>query len=284
MTYHARGSLEVRLRFRVIGSGSSGNTTLVEAGPSRLLVDAGLGPRDLAERLDSAGVDPASLAGILLSHEHQDHARGAASFAKKWGVPVFASRGTWTAAGLSEAGVPAGHTLQPGGATLLAGFSVSGVAIPHDASAPLAFVIESEGRRLGHVTDCGHVSRGLVEALRECDAVLVESNHDADMLREGPYPWSLKERILGRWGHLSNDEVGHYLGTGLPERCRTVVLAHLSQTNNHPEVARLSAEAALRRRGRTEVRLEITGPEGTGWIEVAPTGAPRSGPAQLRLF
>ena len=125
----------------------------------------------------------------------------------------------------------------------------------------------------------------MVEAFRPCDALLMESNYDAAMLRDGPYPWSLKERILGPLGHVSNDDVARYLGNGLGESCRTVVLAHLSQKNNHPEVARMAAEVALHRRGRTEVQLELTSPEGTGWIGVSTPRPEACGPLrQLRLF
>ena len=116
------------------------------------------------------------------------------------------------------------------------------------------------------------------------NAVLIESNYDPGMLREGPYPWSLKERILGRYGHLSNGDVASYLGRSLGESCRTVILAHLSKTNNHPDVARMSAEAALRRRGRTEVRLEVTGEEGTEWMSLVAAIPPPRRPQQLRLF
>jgi phosphoribosyl 1,2-cyclic phosphodiesterase len=160
------------------------------------------------------------------------------------------------------------------------------VPVPHDAAAPLAFVVTCDGRSLGHATDFGHVGRGLVSAFRHCDAVLVESNYDPDMLRDGPYPWSLKQRILGGYGHLSNDDTARYLGRDLGEACRIVVLAHLSRQNNHPEVALMAAESALRRRGRTEVRVEVTGPEGTDWLEVgaAPPPAAPKAPKQLRLF
>jgi phosphoribosyl 1,2-cyclic phosphodiesterase len=114
--------------------------------------------------------------------------------------------------------------------------------------------------------------------------VVMESNYDAAMLRDGSYPWSLKERILGRLGHLSNDDVADYIVRGLGESCRTLVLAHLSRTNNHPELARMSAEQALRRRGRTEVRLEIAEPDGMDWIPVTAPPRAAKGPEQLRLF
>lgn len=269
------------LRFCVLGSGSSGNATLVEAGGTRILIDAGLGPRALAERVLSAGVDPASLAAVFVSHEHGDHARGAAAFSAKWGVRLCGSRGTYAAAGFGAVEIAGYDVLR---ATRQVGaLAVTAVPLPHDAVEPIAFVVSADGGSLGHATDLGHLSRSVIDALRHCDALLVESNYDPDMLRRGPYPWALKERILGPEGHLSNGDVARYLGEGLGESCRTVVLAHLSQKNNHPEVARMAAEQALRRRGRTEVRLELTGPDGTDWIAVgrSPNG---NGPDQLRLW
>ena len=272
------------MRFRVLGSGSSGNTTVIESGATRILIDAGLGARDMAERLESAGVDPSSLAAIVLSHEHTDHSRGAASFSKKWGVRLMGSRGTYAAAGLGASAIAGYDILEPGVPHAIGAMTVTGIAIPHDAAGPLCFVTTAEGCSLGHATDFGHVSAGVVDGFRECDAVLIESNYDPGMLREGPYPWALKERILGRYGHLSNGDVASYLGRDLGLGCRTVILAHLSKTNNHPDVARMSAEAALRKRGRTEVRLEVTGENGTEWISLIAAAAPRRRPTQLRLF
>ncbi len=138
---------------------------------------------------------------------------------------------------------------------------------------------------LGHATDLGHLGRGLVDAFRRCHAVLVESNYDPAMLRDGPYPWSLKERILGPFGHLANGDVGRLLEKGLGVSCRRVVLAHLSRTNNHPELALQAAEEALARSGRREVEVALAAPEGTGWGAVrAPRGAPVGRDGQLRLF
>lgn len=273
------------LRFRVLGSGSTGNATLVEAGDTRILIDAGLGPRTLAERLESAGVDPASLAAVFLSHEHSDHCRGAAPFSAKWGVRICGSRGTYVAAGLAHVENAGYDVLEAGVPRRVGDLTVTGIPVPHDAVAPLAFVVSWQGDSLGHATDLGSLSRRVVEAFRPCDAVLVESNYDPGMLRDGPYPWMLKERILGPRGHLSNGDVGRYLAEGLGEACRSVVLAHLSQKNNHPEVVRMVAETALRRRGRTEVQLTLTGPEGTEWIAVGrPKSGSGAGTRQLRLF
>ena len=271
-------------RFRVLGSGSGGNATLVEAHETRILIDAGLGPRVLAERLQSAGVDPGSLDAIFVSHEHGDHARGAAAFSARFGVRLCGTRGTYAAAGFGAEDIPGYDVMEAGVPRHVGALVVTGVTIPHDAAEPVAFVVAADGAMLGHATDFGHVSRAVVEAFRGCDALLLESNFDPDMLRRGPYPWSLKERILGAHGHLSNGDVARFLAQGLGDSCRTVVLAHLSQKNNHPELAHFCADQALRRRGRTEVRLELTAPEGTEWIEISRPRAPENGCRQLRLW
>jgi phosphoribosyl 1,2-cyclic phosphodiesterase len=274
----------VSLRFRVLGSGSTGNATLVEAEGTRILIDAGLGPRALTERLLSAGVDPASLAAVFVSHEHSDHVRGAASFSAKWNVRLCGSRGTYAAAAFGAVEIAGYDPIEAGETRSLGALRVTAVGVPHDAASALAFVVAWRDDAVGHATDLGHVNKALVDAFRGCDALLMESNYDPDMLRDGPYPWSLKERILGPLGHLSNGDVARYLGSGLGEACRQVVLAHLSQKNNHPEVAHLCAEQALRRRGRTEVQLSFTGPEGTDWIEVSPPRLEPRGGGQMRLF
>jgi phosphoribosyl 1,2-cyclic phosphodiesterase len=272
-------------RFRVLGSGSTGNATLVEAGGVRVLIDAGLGPRQLKERLDSAGADPASIDVVLLSHEHGDHARGATAFVSKWGMPLAGTGGTWQAAGLGAEELPGYERIEPGETLRLGGLLIRAVAVPHDAAAPVAFVLAAGDVSFGHATDLGHVGPGLVEAFRGCQALLLESNYDPAMLRDGPYPWALKERILGPLGHLSNGDVGRYLERGLGEGCRKVVLAHLSQKNNHPELVLFAAEEGLRRGGRREVDLSVASAEGTGWVSVRSGRGRRSGEAgQLRLF
>ena len=271
------------LRFRVLGSGSSGNATLVEGGSSRILIDAGLGPRELADRLTSAGVDPSSIDAIFLSHEHSDHARGAASFSRKWGVRISGSRGTYAGASLGACEIAGYDVLPPGSHRIVGSLSVEAIPVPHDAAEPVAFVVSCGGASLGHATDLGHLGRSLVQAFSGCQSILVESNYDPAMLRDGDYPWSLKERILGPLGHLSNGDVARYLEHELPPTCGTVVLAHLSRNNNHPEVARMAAEGALARGGRRDIRLEMTGGEGTGWIDAA-SAPPAPALGQMRLF
>lgn len=274
----------MRLRFRVLGSGSSGNATLVEAGETRILIDAGLGPRVLADRLTQAGVDPASLDAVVLSHEHSDHARGAVSFVAKWGMPLAGSRGTYAAAGFGAEEIPGYQVLEPGRPHRFGALTVEGVSVPHDAAGPLGFVISADGLSLGHATDVGHVASSLVDAFVSCDAILLESNYDPNMLRDGPYPWSLKERIFGPRGHLSNGDVARYLGHDLGSSCRIVVLAHLSRKNNHPELCRMEAEQALHRSGRSEVSVELSGAGGTDWVTVGPVPVDPPATRQLALW
>lgn len=271
------------LRFRVLGSGSSGNATLIEDGATRILIDAGLGPKELAERLLSAGVDPASLSAVFLTHEHGDHARGAASFSRKWGVRLHGTRGTHGACGLEAQTIAGYEVIEATRTRTLGSLAVTAVAVAHDAAEPVAYVVASADSRFGHATDLGTLSSTVAKAFAECDAVLVEANYDPTMLANGPYPWSLKERILSPRGHLSNGDVGRYLGGGLGEACRHVVLAHLSEKNNHPEIARMTAETALAKRGRGGIRVDLTDRDGTGWIEVGRARAPRT-PTQLRLW
>jgi phosphoribosyl 1,2-cyclic phosphodiesterase len=247
-------------------------------------VDAGLGPREMAERLQDVAVDPASLLGVLISHEHGDHARGAAAFARRWGVPLYGSRGTYAAAGLGAEAIPSYEVLPPSAPTAIGAFTVTAIPIPHDAAAPYAFVVEADGCSLGHATDLGHVGASLVRAFLDCDTVLVESNHDLDLLQASPYPWSVKDRISGWQGHLSNEDVAGYLARGLGERCRRVVLAHLSRKCNDPALAEAVADAALRSRGRTEVAVTLCAEDGTAWLDIAPSALPRRGPQQLRLW
>mgnify|MGYP001766092616 CR=1 FL=1 len=272
------------VRFRILASGSSGNATLIEAGGTRVLLDAGLGPRVLAGRLRAAGVEPDSLAAIVLSHEHVDHIKGAAAFAARFGLRLMGSRGTRDAGGFAsgEAARCGFDLIRPGELHTIEALSLTALAIPHDAAGPLAFVFEVGPLKLGHATDLGHLPEGVAAALAGVDALVLESNHDAGMLRSGPYPWPLKERINGPQGHLSNSDAAGFLAKRLGSRCRTVVLAHLSEVNNHPEVARMAAEPALARAGRGDVRLEIATREGTGWIEIA--AAQRVADADRRQF
>ncbi len=256
-----------------LGSGSSGNATLVEMGRSRWLVDAGLAPRTLAERLRSVGVEPRSLCGILLSHEHHDHAKGVEVFSRTHGVLVVSTMETLEALNLSPKHLGAFQPMAPGRRLDLGEVEVDPFPVPHDAACPVGFVVSWRGVRVGVATDLGQATSLVVERLRGCHLLMVEANHDDRMLFEGPYPWHLKQRVGGRLGHLSNEEAAALLSRTAGPDCRAVVLAHLSEQNNTPALARRAASTALARVGlrRFDMRVaERRGPTPAVLIEGAP--------------
>ncbi len=241
-----------------LGSGSSGNATLVEFGAgSRWLVDAGLSARDLAARLEGVGVAPPGLSGILVTHEHHDHARGLERFSTRHRVPVFSGYRTLEALNLSPRHLAAWHPLETGAIHDLGDVAVSPFPVPHDAEDPVGFVLESRGVRVGVTTDLGHVTALVVERLRGCHVLVVEANHDGGMLERGPYPWPLKQRVGGRLGHLSNDEAAGLLARAADDACRAVILAHLSENNNTAALARRAASTALADAGRRRVEMRV---------------------------
>ena len=240
-----------------LGSGSSGNSTLVTFGKRHLLVDAGLSARELALRLAGVGVAPTELAAIVLSHEHHDHARGLERFAVKYRIPVFTAPETLAALNLAPRHLAAWHPFEPGIPFDAFGVKIDPFSIPHDAANPVGFVLTAEGVRVGIVTDLGHATTLVVERLRGCHVLLIEANHDDGMLARGPYPWALKQRIGGRLGHLSNDEAATLLATVADDDCQAVILAHLSESNNTAGLARKAVAAALAAAGRHRYAMRV---------------------------
>jgi phosphoribosyl 1,2-cyclic phosphodiesterase len=232
-----------------LGSGSSGNALLIESDGHRLLVDCGFGPRALATRLKAIGVAPESIGGLLLTHEHLDHAHGAERAQKKWRWPVYASPGTLGT--LRELESRWRRPVTPGTTLELDGFLLDAVAIPHDAAGPLAFAItaRASGARVAVAHDLGRVPEALHRTFAQCDALCVEANHDREMLRAGPYPWPLQQRIRGGRGHLENTECGELAASLASPRLRAVVLLHLSEVNNAPALAERTVAAPLRKAG-----------------------------------
>ncbi len=245
------------MRLVPLGSGSRGNATLVEFGKTRLLVDAGLSARQLGLRLEAVGVDPASVDWIVLTHEHEDHSRGAELFSRKHGVPLVCSADTLEAMNCSRAHFADWLPLASSGALELDSIRLEPFPVPHDAARPVGFVIGGEGLRIGVATDLGHATTLVIERLRGCDVLMLESNHDDRMLQDGPYPWHLKQRVSGRLGHLSNREAAAVLRAAADERCRAVVLAHLSEKNNTAALARSCAAQALAEVGLSRVEMRI---------------------------
>ena len=234
------------MRFCTLASGSKANATLVEVGATRLLIDCGLGPRILAKRLGEAGVAPSSIDALLVTHEHIDHVKGIAQAVAKWHWPVFATRGTLS--GIADVPQERQHALAYDTAQAIGDCVVQLVRVPHDAAQPAAVVITAQrsGARIGVATDLGHVSDALGTAFERLDFLVFESNHDEDMLRNGPYPPFLQARIASDTGHLSNRQTGGLLERAAHRGLRHVLLAHLSQQNNEPKVALAAAKAVLK--------------------------------------
>jgi phosphoribosyl 1,2-cyclic phosphodiesterase len=251
------------LSFTLLGSGSSGNATLVSDGDTHILVDVGLSARETVRRLEECGLGADKISAIVLSHEHTDHCRGVMPFVKNLEIPVFLTDGALEVSGLSLEPHRT-RQIQSGRGFDIDGIQFTPFSIPHDAADPLAFTIEKGGVKIAIVLDLGYISNLVVERLRECDAIILESNHDINMLKVGPYPWALKQRVMSRRGHLSNDSVAEYLTDGFDGRARHVLLAHLSRKNNLPELALLSAQRALEARSALatcQTRLEISHPD-----------------------
>jgi phosphoribosyl 1,2-cyclic phosphodiesterase len=240
----------------MLASGSRGNCAIVASASTKILVDAGISCRETFKRMKAIGEDPRSLSAILITHEHCDHIYGLATLAKKLRIPVFMTGAThqaWSRAMRDENGVrpqlekferfESGHSFQIGD------IAVKPFTIPHDAADPVGFTFRAEGIKVGIATDLGYVPISVRDHLRGSDVLVVESNHDLEMLRVGPYPWSVKQRVMSRVGHLSNVALADFFTNDYDNNASFVVLAHLSEQNNHPEIARREAERALSTRG-----------------------------------
>ncbi|MGB8225027.1 MAG: MBL fold metallo-hydrolase [Polyangiales bacterium] len=239
------------VRVTILGSGSEGNALLLETGKTTLLVDAGLSYRKLLQRFAGIGREiPKHVAALLVTHSHADHAAHASTYATRLGCPIRASEVTIPAIRLRASAVTEPFTV--GRRFVIGDITIHSRSIPHDAP-QVALVFETKMTTVGLVTDLGHVPEGIEDFLGKCETLLLESNHDPDMLATGPYPAVLKRRISGPLGHLSNSQAADILAR-LPHAPRRVVLMHLSETNNAPHLARSSAEAALGHRG-TELFL-----------------------------
>ena len=237
------------MRFSVLASGSSGNAIFVESDGARLLVDAGLSGKELTRRLQSIGVDPAHLDGIVVTHEHGDHVLGVGIMARKYGLPVYIHPDTLGAAAGKVGWIPEVIPVKASCSFTVGNMTVTPFAIPHDAVNPFGFTFCANGKKLGLATDMGTVSALVRERLRECQALILESNHDLQMLREGPYAWSLKQRVMSRHGHLSNGDSSDLLRELIHDSLESVVLAHISQVNNDPRLAYRTAEAVVQASG-----------------------------------
>ncbi len=251
------------MRFASLGSGSRGNATLVEQGDTLLLIDCGFSLRETERRLSRLGRDPAQVSAVLVTHEHGDHIAGVALFARRYNVPVWLSAGTYSACrdDIATAAIFNSHTPFATG-----DLEVTPFPVPHDAREPVQFTFGNGAQRLGVLTDTGSLTPHIEQQLTGCDALLLECNHDRSLLANGIYPPSLKARVGGDYGHLSNEQAGALLRRIDCSRLQHIVAAHLSDKNNTPQLAGSTLATAL------DCSVEWIGiaqqEQGFGWREL----------------
>jgi phosphoribosyl 1,2-cyclic phosphodiesterase len=233
------------MRFASLGSGSQGNALVVESGSTRVLLDCGFGLADSAARLARLGLAPSDLSAIVVTHEHDDHIGGVARLARKHGIPVWLTHGTLNGFEALFAEVASVNVISGYAAFSVGGLHVEPYPVPHDAREPAQFVFGDGARRLGVLTDAGCSTPHIEAVLSRCQALVLECNHDLDMLRASSYPPRLRERIAGRFGHLDNDAAAALLARLDNSSLQHLVAAHLSQENNRPELARAALAGAL---------------------------------------
>jgi phosphoribosyl 1,2-cyclic phosphodiesterase len=254
------------MRFASLGSGSQGNALLIESGNTRVLLDCGFGLSETSSRLSRLGLDASNLDAIIVTHEHGDHSGGVAKLASRFDVAVYLTRGTLSALGAEGRSIPRRTLIDPYTTFAIDGIEVRPFPVPHDAREPVQFVLTDGAVRLGVLTDTGQPTPHIVQALSGVDALVLECNHDLDMLMSGPYSAQLKSRIAGRLGHLANAASAELVRAMDCSQLQHLVAAHLSQTNNTAELARSALTGAL---GCAPEWIEVaTQEEGFGWREI----------------
>jgi len=251
------------VRFTSLGSGSAGNATLVAARGHSLLVDCGFSMRETVKRMQRAGFEPEALSAIFVTHEHGDHIKGVGPFARRYGTPVYMTRGTWEKG--RTGAIPNLRLFDFNRPIEVGPFLVRPITVPHDAREPCQFVIECQQRRLGMLTDLGSITHQVRDAYQDCDALFLECNHDLDMLARGPYPYALKQRVGGHYGHLNNTQSARLLEEVDQTRLQQLVVAHISEKNNTWELARQALDEVI---AASLVPQQATQEQGLDWLEI----------------
>ncbi len=246
------------MRFCVLASGSQGNACYIETKRTRILIDAGLSCKEVVRRLDASGIDPEGLDALLITHEHMDHIKGAGPLARRFNLPVYLNSLTLRESMRVLGGLSRPVTIRTGQEVTLHDLRIETFTKCHDAADPMGFVISSGKSKLGLMTDLGRGTRVIMERLKQCQSLIMEFNHDEEMLEEGPYPLQLKRRIKGPDGHLSNRQAGELLSVLCHHDLRCVVLAHLSGINNTPEKAMQEATKVLSQSHREATSVIIS--------------------------
>ena len=254
------------MRFACLGSGSEGNALVVEVGQTRVLLDCGFSIKETVARLSKLALTPDDLSGIIVTHEHADHISGVTRLANKFTLPVWLSHGSHAYLSNLDQGPAHIRIIDSHAAFAIGEMEIVPFPVPHDAREPIQFVFGDGARRLGVLTDTGMITPHIAHMLSGCDALMLECNHDRDLLANGPYPPSLKQRVGGRFGHLDNHAAADLLRAIDTTRLRHVIAAHLSRKNNLPELARNALAAAL---NCTEEWIGIADQEnGFAWREI----------------
>jgi phosphoribosyl 1,2-cyclic phosphodiesterase len=250
-------------------SGSSGNASFIASGDTALLLDAGMSARSIVSALEQIGVEPALLKGILVTHEHTDHIKGVGALSRKFDLPVYANAATFGAME-SKIGPIAGKNIRIFNTNqdfYIRDIGVYPCEIPHDAAEPVGFCFYAAGKKISVMTDLGYVSAKVFDAAGRSDVLMLEANHDIDMLQKGPYPQHLKKRILGRRGHLSNEVAGKTLAAFCAAGVGQVFLGHLSEKNNTEQLAYQTVTDILHRQGiREEMTIRIAGRSPSAYV------------------
>ncbi len=233
------------MKFCVLGSGSRGNCTFVEEGETCLLIDAGFSGKEIARRLALIDRSPEQLSAIIVTHEHNDHISGVGVLSRRFKLPVYANVGTYRAAEHRVGKLFQLQEFATGGRFAHEGLEVHPFAISHDTADPVGFIVGNGELSLGYCTDTGQVSKLMAHLMGRCQGVILEANHDPQMLKDGPYPLPLKQRVQSNMGHLANADAASFVSLLMNGPLRTIVLAHLSETNNHPELVLREMENTL---------------------------------------
>ena len=246
------------MKLSILGSGSEGNSTLLTSNQSAILIDAGFSGKEIQNRLDQTEISPHDIEAIVLSHEHGDHVKGAGVLARRFKIPIYATEGTFRAGKVRMGAIPEAKIMPAGASVSFHDIRVTSFSVSHDASDPVAFTIQNDHKntKIGICTDLGYVTHLVRQRLQNCQTLILEMNHDLQMLIAGRYPWDLKQRIRSKKGHLSNDDASAFLATIWNDSLNSVVIAHISKENNLPELAELSARNALdslNHNGKTQI-------------------------------
>ncbi len=237
------------MKLTVIGSGSEGNSIILTGLNRRIVIDCGFSHREFARRCESAGIDADGFDMIFLTHEHSDHIRGAGVLARRYQCPVVATEQTLRRGRAILGTLPAVRVLFPGDLVEVGDLSIQAFQVPHDAADPVGYTVSSNEIKIGICTDLGCITRTVREMLTGCHGLVLEMNHDVNMLMAGPYPWELKQRIRSDKGHLSNDDAGAFLHEIRSPDLKHLILAHLSKENNLPDLAHVIASQAVESEG-----------------------------------